>query len=55
MNYDAMDLGNHEFNFGSRISQILNQATFPILGANVTDTGEYGLAQVGVEPYIEGP
>ena len=53
MNYDAVDLGNHEFNFGSQIFKTLKQATFPILGANVTDTGEYGLAEVGVEPYLE--
>lgn len=53
MDYDAMDLGNHEFNFGSQIFKTLEQATFPILGANVTDTGEYGLAAVGIEPYIE--
>ncbi len=46
MGYDAMDLGNHEFNFGSAIfTSVLKQATFPILGANVTDTGAYGLAE----------
>jgi 2',3'-cyclic-nucleotide 2'-phosphodiesterase (5'-nucleotidase family) len=53
MNYDAVDLGNHEFNFGSQIFKTLAQATFPIIGANVTDTGVYGLADVGVEPYVE--
>jgi 2',3'-cyclic-nucleotide 2'-phosphodiesterase/3'-nucleotidase len=53
MNYDAVDLGNHEFNFGSQIFKTLKQATFPIVGANVTDTGAYGLAEVGVEPYVE--
>ena len=53
MNYDAVDLGNHEFNFGSQIFRTLSQATFPILGANVSDTGAYGLAAVGVEPYVE--
>jgi 2',3'-cyclic-nucleotide 2'-phosphodiesterase (5'-nucleotidase family) len=53
MNYDAMDLGNHEFNFGSEIFKTLKQASFPILGANVSDTGAYGLAEVGVEPYLE--
>ena len=45
MSYDAMDLGNHEFNFGSDIfTGVLGQANFPILGANVSDTGAYGLA-----------
>ncbi len=54
MGYDAMDLGNHEFNFGSAVFKgIFKKATFPILGANVTDTGAYGLAEVGVKPYIE--
>jgi 5'-nucleotidase/UDP-sugar diphosphatase len=58
MNYDAMDLGNHEFNFGSAVFQgIMGQATFPVLGANVSDNGSYGLAAAqngaGVKPYIE--
>ena len=58
LNYDAMDLGNHEFNFGSDIFKaVLGQATFPILGANVADTGDYGLAAAqggaGVKPYVE--
>ena len=53
LNYDAMTLGNHEFNFGSAIFKaVLGQATFPLLGANVTDTGAYGLAAVGVKPYV---
>jgi 2',3'-cyclic-nucleotide 2'-phosphodiesterase (5'-nucleotidase family) len=52
--YDAMTLGNHEFNFGSEIfTAVLKQAAFPVLGANVADTGAYGLAEVGVKPYIE--
>jgi 2',3'-cyclic-nucleotide 2'-phosphodiesterase (5'-nucleotidase family) len=59
MNYDAMTLGNHEFNFGSdTFKGILGQAQFPILGANISDTGEYGLDQIGpgaqgVKPYLE--
>ena len=54
MNYDAMDLGNHEFNFGSEIfKSVFKKATFPILGANVTDTGAYGLAEANTQPYIE--
>jgi 5'-nucleotidase/UDP-sugar diphosphatase len=59
MNYDAFDLGNHEFNYGSEVFKgIFKQAQFTILGANVTDTGAYGLSQVGpggqgVKPYIE--
>jgi len=57
LHYDAMTLGNHEFNYGSAVFQgILKQATFPLLGANVSDTGAYGLSKVdtgGVKPYIE--
>jgi len=58
LGYDAMTLGNHEFNFGSPVfTNIFKQAQFPLLGANITDTGQYGLAQVGpggqgVQPYI---
>ena len=45
MGYDAMTLGNHEFNFGKDVfKSVLGQATFPLLQANVTDSGAYGLA-----------
>ena len=38
MGYDAMTLGNHEFNWGIPTMQaILSQADFPVLAANVTD------------------
>jgi 2',3'-cyclic-nucleotide 2'-phosphodiesterase (5'-nucleotidase family) len=48
MDYDAMTLGNHEFNYGSAVFDgIFQQALFPLLGANVSDTGEYGLDTVG--------
>jgi 2',3'-cyclic-nucleotide 2'-phosphodiesterase (5'-nucleotidase family) len=48
LGYDAMTLGNHEFNFGNTIfTGIFKQAGFPILGANIADDGRYGLAQVG--------
>jgi 2',3'-cyclic-nucleotide 2'-phosphodiesterase/3'-nucleotidase/5'-nucleotidase len=57
MGYAAMDLGNHEFNFGSDIFKaVMAQATYPVLGANVSDTGAYGLSAanggVGVQPYV---
>ncbi len=53
MGYDAMTLGNHEFNFGSEVfTTTLGQANFPILQANVSDTGAYGLDDVPVEPYV---
>ncbi|MCF6463141.1 5'-nucleotidase C-terminal domain-containing protein [Clostridium sp. Cult1] len=36
MEYDAMTLGNHEFNFGLElIDKIVEEAEFPILGANI--------------------
>ncbi len=58
LGYDAMTLGNHEFNFGSAIFKgVMGQTTFPVLGANVSDDGQYGLAEAnggaGVQPYIE--
>ncbi|HEY6963101.1 MAG TPA: 5'-nucleotidase C-terminal domain-containing protein, partial [Gaiellaceae bacterium] len=58
LGYDAMTLGNHEFNFGAQVFDgIFKQAQFHVLGANVTDTGAYGLSQVGpggegVQPYF---
>jgi 2',3'-cyclic-nucleotide 2'-phosphodiesterase (5'-nucleotidase family) len=58
LGYDAMTLGNHEFNYGSSVFDgIFKQALFPLLAANITDTGAYGLATVGpggqgVQPYI---
>jgi len=36
MGYDAMTLGNHEFNFGTDfIDKLVKEADFPILGANI--------------------
>jgi 5'-nucleotidase/UDP-sugar diphosphatase len=53
MNYTAMTLGNHEFNFGHYIfTGTLGQANFPLLQANLYDNGQYGIAQVNVRPYI---
>jgi len=58
LGYDAMLLGNHEFNFGKDIfTGIFDQAAFHVLGANVTDDGGYGLDGVGpdgegVQPYM---
>jgi 2',3'-cyclic-nucleotide 2'-phosphodiesterase / 3'-nucleotidase / 5'-nucleotidase len=49
--YDAWTLGNHEFNFGNEVFATLSQADFPVLQANVADTGAYGLSAVPVEPH----
>ncbi len=54
MDYAAMTLGNHEFNFGKAVfTSVLGQANFPILQANLIDNGEYGIASVPVKPYVE--
>jgi 2',3'-cyclic-nucleotide 2'-phosphodiesterase (5'-nucleotidase family) len=53
MTYTAMTLGNHEFNYGNYIfTGTLGQANFPLLQANVYDTGAYGLSQINVRPYV---
>jgi len=49
LNYDAMVLGNHEFNFGSQtFTSVFSQAAFSLLGANLTDSGEYGINKAGI-------
>ena len=54
MNYDAYTLGNHEFNFGSTVFQTtLSQANMPVMQANLSDDGQYGLDAVPVVPYVE--
>ncbi len=54
MTYTAMTLGNHEFNFGNQVfTNVLSQANFPVLQANLLDDGRYGLDDVGVLPYVE--
>jgi 2',3'-cyclic-nucleotide 2'-phosphodiesterase/3'-nucleotidase len=54
MGYDAMTLGNHEFNFGKDVfTSVLSQATFPLLQANVADSGAYGLAAANILPSVQ--
>ncbi len=51
LGYDAMVLGNHEFNFGLRALQMArNQANFPWLSANTSV--EPGAAVTPFEPYL---
>ncbi|RPJ36794.1 MAG: hypothetical protein EHM35_07510, partial [Planctomycetaceae bacterium] len=49
LKYDAMVLGNHEFNFGNQVfTGTFRQANFPLLGANFTDSGAYGINKQGI-------
>ena len=54
LGYDAMTLGNHEFNFGaSTFATMLGQVDFPLLGtANLDDDGRYGFVNENVDDYI---
>ncbi len=47
MNYTAMTLGNHEFNFGPKVfGDVFRLANYPLLGANLTDSGAYGILKM---------
>lgn len=49
MAFDAMVVGNHDFNYGQKVlERLIAQARFPILGANVT--GVQGLKAFVVKP-----
>jgi 2',3'-cyclic-nucleotide 2'-phosphodiesterase (5'-nucleotidase family) len=51
MSYNGMVLGNHEFNFGAEVFRsTFSKAAFPLLGANVTDSGAYGINKVALDP-----
>lgn len=51
MGYDAMAVGNHEWNFGLRQLWLFKeQAAFPILGANIVST--YHDRKRDFEPYV---
>jgi 2',3'-cyclic-nucleotide 2'-phosphodiesterase (5'-nucleotidase family) len=53
LDYDAWTLGNHEFNFGSQVFQsVMRQSQSPVLQANLTDDGRYGIAAVPVRPSV---
>jgi len=52
LQYDAATAGNHEFDFGQRITrQAIEMARFPLLSANVLDE-KTGLPWGGLKPYI---
>ncbi|MBN1487478.1 MAG: 5'-nucleotidase C-terminal domain-containing protein, partial [Anaerolineae bacterium] len=54
LDYDAIVLGNHEFNFGPQtLATAFGQLNFPILGnANLDDDGSYGFINANVKDYI---
>ncbi|HKZ30235.1 MAG TPA: 5'-nucleotidase C-terminal domain-containing protein [Acidimicrobiia bacterium] len=54
LGYDAMTLGNHEFNFGpATFATMLGQVEFPILGTvNLDDDGDYGFINDNVDDYV---
>src|SRR5256714_8044628 len=50
LNYDAMAVGNHEYNFGLQVlNKARGEATFPFLSANTYDKGA---ASTHYKPYI---
>lgn len=49
LGYNGMVLGNHEFNFGAAVFQsAFSKSAVPLLGANMSDTGAYGVNKVGL-------
>ena len=54
LGYDAMVVGNHEFNFGpATFATMLGQLDFPLLGSlNLVDDGGYGFVNDNLKDYI---
>jgi 5'-nucleotidase len=54
LGYDAMTVGNHEFNFGpATFATMLGQVEFPLLGTiNMDDDGSYGFINDNVADYV---
>jgi 5'-nucleotidase len=54
LGFDAMTLGNHEFNFGpTTLATMLGQVDAPLLGTiNLDDDGSYGFINDNVDDYI---
>ena len=54
LGYDAITVGNHEFNFGNgTFATMLEQLAFPILGtANLDDDGSYGFVNGNIDDYV---
>ena len=53
LKYDAMAVGNHEYNFGLKVlEKARSEAKFPFLSANTYETGGKGTASTHYQPYI---
>ena len=53
LNLDAYQIGNHEFDEGEkRLAELIEMATFPILGANIHPTAASPLASSRILPYV---
>src|SRR5215510_370231 len=53
LNYDAMTVGNHEYNFGLKVlEKARGEAKFPWLSANTYDKGPDGPTTTHYSPYI---
>ncbi|NOZ08784.1 MAG: bifunctional metallophosphatase/5'-nucleotidase [FCB group bacterium] len=50
MKYDAMTIGNHEFNYGQKVlDKFINDCEFPVISANIVKTGN---GQPKYQPYL---
>jgi 2',3'-cyclic-nucleotide 2'-phosphodiesterase/3'-nucleotidase len=53
LKYDAMAVGNHEYNFGLKVlEKARSEAKFPFLSANTYETGAKGTAATHYQPYL---
>src|SRR5262244_3339080 len=53
LGYDAMTVGNHEYNFGLKVlEKARSEAKFPFLSANTYETGAKGTPETHYQPYI---
>jgi 2',3'-cyclic-nucleotide 2'-phosphodiesterase / 3'-nucleotidase len=53
LKYDAMAVGNHEYNFGLKVlEKARSEAKFPFLSANTYETGPQGTPATHYQPYI---
>jgi 2',3'-cyclic-nucleotide 2'-phosphodiesterase / 3'-nucleotidase len=53
LKYDAMAVGNHEYNFGLKVlEKARSEAKFPWLSANTYETGAKGTPSTHYQPYV---